>query len=349
MRTTRRRAKVPTRATRASGETERGLVVPGGGGARRGRGCFEGRLRRRARVAANLGVRVGANGGAASRKGHAWRCVRRDGRARSRRGGVETNAASRAPPIAAPTFAVAREFYGKDWSPVSALTTSHGPDDVDAVTGVGLFDVQYGRNLELTWSMLEAARAVERAAATIGGESPFADAVNPPRLETAALASVNAYAWRFGTREGGRSCGGAGGLWRGVRDFDGDAVDDYSKGGARPRARRVVVEFESATAGSTNGSSSAIARRGGNSSTRWRSCTGTSWTGRWSPGSGSARPRSSAPACGASSPTRRRRRNNRRQNRSRRSGRRSKDPFRGFAGSELRNVLRRGVDPVNAH
>ena len=297
-----------------------------------------------ARAAANLGVRVGANGGSAPKRGSS-----RDGD-----GATETDDAREASAgtprlAAAPRFAVAREFYGKDWSPVSALTTSPGPDDVDAVTGVGLFDVQYGRNLELTWSMLEAARAVERAAATIGAASPFADAVRTPRLSAAALASVNAYAWRFGTREGG-VVRGAGGLWRGVRDFDGDAVDDYSKEEHDRERGEWWAEFESAAAWLHEwellGRSAArrrfaeslatlygyfvdwkVERRVGKSepvflSAGLRSVISDEQTRAKQP--------SSEPLASKRSPF--------------------KDPFRAVrALAEIRNVLRRGVDPVNAH
>jgi len=301
-----------------------------------------------ARVAANLGVRVGANGGAASRKGRAYDATDATDDW-SRLGGVETNAASRAPPIAAPTFAVAREFYGKDWSPVSALTTSHGPDDVDAVTGVGLFDVQYGRNLELTWSMLEAARAVERAAATIGGESPFADAVRPPRLETAALASVNAYAWRFGTREGG-VVRGAGGLWRGVRDFDGDAVDDYSKEEHDRERGEWWSEFESATAGLHEWElvGDRAARR------RFVDALAILY-GYFVDWKSEPRPGQSTPAffsAGMRSVISDAQTQAKQPETEPLASKRSpfKDPFRALrALAELRDVLRRGVDPVNAH
>ena len=51
--------------------------------------------------------------------------------------------------------------------------------------------------------------------------------VRPPTLSAGTLASVNAYAWSRGLRDGG-VVPGAGGLWSGVRDFDGAAVDDYS-------------------------------------------------------------------------------------------------------------------------
>ena len=277
-----------------------------------------------ARAAANLGVRVGANGGSS---------------------GSVLEELEKLPP----RFAVAREFYGKDWSPVSALTTSPGPDDVDAVTGVGLFDVQYGRNLELTWSMLEAARAAERAAATIGAASPFADAVRTPRLSAAALASVNAYAWRFGTREGG-VVRGAGGLWRGVRDFDGDAVDDYSKEEHDRERGEWWAEFESAAAWLHEwellGRSAARRRFAESLATLYGYFV--DWkveprVGRREPAFLSAGLRSviSDEQTQAKQPTSE-------PLASKRSP--FKDPFRALrALAEIRNVLRRGVDPVNAH
>jgi len=158
------------------------------------------------------------------------------------------------------TYALAREYYDRDWRPASAATFADAfVDGVDPVTGLGAFDVKFGRNLELTRALLAAARATERAAAAVrdagggGGEdgggvfaarnksrkasagarggkkqrSSRFEEVRPPTLSAGTLASVNAYAWSRGLRDGG-VVPGAGGLWSGVRDFDGAAVDDYS-------------------------------------------------------------------------------------------------------------------------
>ena len=122
---------------------------------------------------------------------------------------------------------VAREFYDREWNPSPASLHVRGPDDVDPVTGVGAFDVRFGRVLELTWTLLEASRAVERAAfATRGAGGSVAD-VRPPTLSASKLRAANDYAWTFGLRDGG-VVAGVGGLWSGVRDFDGKNVDDYT-------------------------------------------------------------------------------------------------------------------------
>ena len=303
-----------------------------------------------ARAAANVGVRVGANGGAAHAS-NARGETRDDAFARafSRWDSAEDSETTVSAPPPANRFAVAREFYGKDWSPVSALATSHGADDVDAVTGVGLFDVQYGRILELTWSMLEAARAVERAAATIPYESPFADAVRPPRLSAAALVSANEYAWRFGTRDGG-VVRGAGGMWRGVRDFESDAVDDYSKEEHDRERGEWWSEFESAAAALHEW------ELVGNRAARRRFADALAvlygyfvdWKVEPRPGSREPRFLSAGLRSVISDEQTQAKQPETEPLFSKRSP--FKDPFRAIrALVELKNVLRRGVDPVNAH
>ena len=86
------------------------------------------------------------------------------------------------------SYPVAREFYDREWNPSPASLHVRGPDDVDPVTGVGAFDVRFGRVLELTWTSLEASRAVERAAfATRGAGGSVAD-VRPPTLSALQVA-----------------------------------------------------------------------------------------------------------------------------------------------------------------
>lgn len=125
------------------------------------------------------------------------------------------------------SYPVAREFYDREWNPSPASSHGKGPDDVDPITGVGAFDVRFGRVLELTWSLLEASRAVERAAYAVRGAGGSAADVRPPTLSAAKLRAANDYAWTFGLRDGG-VVRGVGGLWSGVRDFDGKNVDDYT-------------------------------------------------------------------------------------------------------------------------
>ena len=165
------------------------------------RGCLSKDVCRRGAAAA-----TGASARtAARRRGRAGRStrVRRDGRL-SRRGGVETNAASRAP-IAAPTFAVARSFTGRTGP---RLRADHvvPPDDVDAVTGVGLFDVQYGR--EPGAHLVDAGSGARRGARRRDDRRvALRRRRRPP---PARRRSSNAYAWCSSARGGGAGagCGG---------------------------------------------------------------------------------------------------------------------------------------------
>ena len=90
------------------------------------------------------------------------------------------------------------------WNPSPASLHVRGPDDVDPVTGVGAFDVRFGRVLELTWTLLEASRAVERAAfATRGAGGSVADRSSSDALPRPSCA--RRLAWTFGLHDGGAS------------------------------------------------------------------------------------------------------------------------------------------------
>ena len=109
--------------------------------------------------------------------------------------------------------------------------------------------------LELSWALLSASRMSERAGITAATAAEEAQAeaaeagddisteekseaesvvsrIYPPSLPLSRLRSLVDYAWTFGLRSGG-VVPGAGGLWRGVKDFDSDSVSsdtDKDKG-----------------------------------------------------------------------------------------------------------------------
>jgi len=189
-------------------------------------------------AASEIGLRVGKNGGASRHQKQKEILLP---------GGETTDDAD------ANTFVVAREFYDENWNPVSAPTTRFhsGFGDGDPVTGVDQFDIRFGRQLELTWTVLEATRAVERAAAGVisisSSNAAYAESVKPPVVSVPVLASLNQYAWRFGLRDGG-VVPGAGGSWAGVRDWQSDSVDDYSHQEHDKEDGGTWTAFESAVA-----------------------------------------------------------------------------------------------------
>ena len=178
---------------------------------------------------------------------------------------------------------------------------------------------------------------------------PFADAVRPPRLSAAALVSANEYAWRFGTRDGG-VVRGAGGMWRGVRDFESDAVDDYSKEEHDRERGEWWSEFESASAALHEW------ELVGNRAARRRFADALAvlygyfvdWKVEPKPGSREPRFLSAGLRSVISDEQTQAKQPETEPLSSKRSP--FKDPFRAIrALVELKNVLRRGVDPVNAH
>ena len=132
-------------------------------------------------------------------------------------------------------FTVPRETYARDWSPVPASSFTPTGAMMDGDNSGGQMDVKYGHVLELSWALLSASRTAERAgiaaaaaadaAAEEGDDNERAaqktvvSGFYPPSLPLSRLKSAYEYAWTFGLRDGG-VVPGAGGLWRGVKNFD---------------------------------------------------------------------------------------------------------------------------------
>lgn len=291
-----------------------------------------------ARAAANIGVRVGTNGGALKQR------ETKDNGLGSDEYSEETETEKNQ------KFVLAREFYDKKWNPVSALSTAHGASgESDQVTGVSQFDVRFGRNLEMSWVLLEATRAVERAAAAVFQNASSPELIGVPRLRIAELASMNAYAWTFGLRDGG-VVPGAGGLWTGVRDFHAAAVDDYSGTEHDKERGEWWAEFESATAALHEWelTGNRAARRHFSDSLAMLYAYFVDW--KVEPRAGQRDPvfLSAGLRSFISDEQREAKQPSAEELATKRSP--FKDPYRAIrAVLEMKRVLKRGVDPVNAH